>query len=321
MDEELHDPFGDRAQRGRGPSVPAAGSQPGTPLGSPAPAAGDTLDSSLGPPANDWPVWTGFVVLLAALVLAAVGGLIVDIPALLLGATITSKHTPPGLELGDTVVQDVAFVVAAVLFAQIGGRKARSWQFGFRPTPARRAAGLVVLTIVGFLIFTAVWSVALDLSTKEKLLEQLGANDTTLLLALSALLTTVIAPICEETLFRGYVFAALSKWRGWLPAAAITGVLFGGVHAGSAPAADLVPLAVLGFALCWLYRRTGSLYPCIATHSLNNSLAFGALEKWGWQIPLLMIGALATVWLIATVARWIGLISAAPASVAVGPTS
>jgi uncharacterized protein len=320
MDEELHDPFGDRAQRGRGPSVPPAGSRPGTPLGPPAPA-GDTRDPSLGPPANDWPVWTGFVVLLAALVLAAVGGLIVDIPALLLGATITSKHTPPGLELGDTVVQDVAFVVAAVLFAQIGGRKARSWQFGFRPTPARRAAGLVVLTIVGFLIFTAVWSVALDLSTKEKLLEQLGANDTTLLLALSALLTTVIAPICEETLFRGYVFAALSKWRGWLPAAAITGVLFGGVHGGSAPAADLVPLAVLGFALCWLYRRTGSLYPCIVTHSLNNSLAFGALEKWGWQIPLLMVGALATIWLIATVARWIGLISAAPASVAVGPTS
>lgn len=320
MDEELHDPFGDRAQPGHGPSVPAAGSQPGTRVGAPAPA-GDTLDPSLGPPVNDWPVWTGFVVLLVALVLAAVGGLIVDIPALLLGVKISSKHIPPGLELGDTVVQDVAFVLAAVLFAQIGGRKARSWQFGFRPTPARRAAGLVVLTIVGFLIFTAVWSVALDLSTKEKLLEQLGANDTTLLLALSALLTTVIAPICEETLFRGYVFAALSKWRGWLPAAAITGVLFGGVHAGSAPAADLVPLAVLGFALCWLYRRTGSLYPCIVTHSLNNSLAFGALEKWGWQIPLLMVGALATIWLIATVARWIGLISAAPASVAVGPTS
>jgi uncharacterized protein len=301
--------------------VPPAGSQPGTPLGPPAPAARDTLDPSLGPPANDWPVWTGFVVLLAALVLAAVGGLIVDIPALLLGVKISSKHTPPGLELGATVVQDVAFVVAAVMFAQIGGRQARSWQFGFRPTPVRRAAGLVVLTIVGFLIFTAVWSVALDLSTKEKLLEQLGANDTTLLLALSALLTTVIAPICEETLFRGYVFAALSKWRGWLPAAAITGVLFGGVHAGSAPAADLVPLAVLGFALCWLYRRTGSLYPCIVTHSLNNSLAFGALEKWGWQIPLLMVGALATIWLIATVARWIGLISAVPAGVAVGPTS
>jgi membrane protease YdiL (CAAX protease family) len=258
----------------------------------------------------------------AALVVAAIGGLIVDIPAIVLGVKVTSSHTPAGLELGDTIVQDVAFVVTAVLFAGLGGRTARSWQFGFRPTPARRAAGLVLMLILGFLLFSAVWALALNVDTKEtKLLEQLGANETSLLLGLSALLTTVIAPICEETLFRGYVFAALSKWKGWLPAALITGVLFGGVHAGSAPVADLAPLAVLGFALCWLYRRTGSLYPCIAAHSLNNSLAFGALEKWGWQIPLLMVGALATIWLFVTIAQRIGLISAIPHDVAVTPTS
>ena len=296
-------------------------------------------DSSLGPPANDWPVWTAFVVLVAALVLAAVGGLIVDIPAVILGVKVSSSPIPPGLELSDTVVQDVAFVVTAVLFAQIGGRTVRSWQFGFRPTPVRRAAGLVLLTVAAFLIFSGIWALALEVSTREKLLEQLGANETTLLLALSALLTTVIAPICEETLFRGYIFAALCKWKAWLPspavtteeaplrryifatlgklkawlpAALVTGLLFGALHAGSAPAADLVPLAALGFMLCVLYRRTGSLYPCIATHSLNNSLAFGVLEGWGWQIPVLMVGALATIWLFAMIARQIGLISAVP---------
>ena len=93
------------------------------------------------------PFGRGFVVLLAALVIAAVGGLIVDIPAILLGVKITSEHTPPGIEFADTVVQDVAFVLTAVLFAQIGGRKVRSWQFGYRSTPARRAARLTVLTI------------------------------------------------------------------------------------------------------------------------------------------------------------------------------
>jgi membrane protease YdiL (CAAX protease family) len=278
-------------------------------------------DQPLGPPANDWPAWTGFVVLVAALVLAVVGGLIVEIPALALGVKISGKRIPPGLELGDTVVQDIAFVLTAIMFVRLGGRTVRSWQFGFRPTPARRAAGLVVLTVLAFLVFSAIWALALDVSTKEKLLEQLGANETTLLLALSALLTTVIAPICEETLFRGYIFAALSKWKGWLPAAGITGLLFGGVHAGSAPVADLVPLALLGFALCVLYRRTGSLYPCIAAHSLNNSLAFGALEGWGWQIPLLMVGALVTIWLLALIARRIGVISAAPPTGAMAPTS
>ena len=277
--------------------------------------------SWVGLPANDWPAWTGFVALVAALILAAVAGLRIDIPAIALGVKITSSHTPPGIELGDTVVQDVMFVVTVVLFAQLGARKVRSWQLGFRPTSARRAAGLVVLAILAFLVFSEVWALVLNESTKEKLLEQLGANETALLLALSALLTTVIAPICEETLFRGYIFPALSKWKGWLPGALMTGVLFGGVHAGSAPVQDLVPLGVLGFVLCVLYRRTGSLYPGIATHSLNNSLAFGALESWELgQIVLLMIGALATIALLAAIFRRIGLISTVP-TYAIGRTA
>jgi membrane protease YdiL (CAAX protease family) len=278
--------------------------------------------SPVGPAENDWPVWSGFVVLLAALVLAAVGGLIVDIPAIVLGVKISSAHTPPGLELADTVVQEVVFVLTAILFAQFGARKVHSWQFGYRSTPARRAAGLAGLTIVAFVTFSAIWAAALNVTKEDtKLLEALGTNETALLLALSALLTTVIAPICEETLFRGYIFGALSKWKGWLPGAIMTGILFGAVHAGSAPVEDLVPLGVLGFALCLLYRRTGSLYPGIAVHSLNNSFAFGELEKWGWWTPVLMVGALAGIWIIVLIAQQIGLISSPPSDLAVTQTS
>jgi membrane protease YdiL (CAAX protease family) len=273
-----------------------------------------------GPTANDWPAWTGLAVLVAALVLAAVGGLIVDIPAVVAGVKVSSSHTPHGLVLADTFVQDAMFVVAAVLFAGLGGRVARSWQFGLRPTPARRAAGFVALTIFAFLLFSAVWALALGESPKEKLLEQLGADETALLLALSALLTTVMAPVCEEMLFRGYIFAALSKWKGWLPAAAITGVLFGAVHAGSAPVVYLVPLAALGFLLCALYRQTGSLYPCIATHSINNSIAFASLEGWGWQALPLMVGSLLVIYLIWLLALRVGAISAPSSGAAVAMT-
>jgi uncharacterized protein len=276
----------------------------------------------VGLPANDWRPWTGFAALAAALVLAAFGGLIVDIPALVLGVKISAKHTPPGIELADTVVQDVVFVLTVVLFAQLGGRKVRSWQLGFRPTSARRAAGLVVIVLLAFLLFSELWAVILNESAKEKLLEQLGANETALLLASSALLTTVIAPICEETLFRGYVFPALSKWKGWLPGALITGVLFGGVHYGSAPVIDLAPLGVLGFLLCLLYRRTGSLYPGIATHSLNNSIAFGALESWSvGQCVLLMVGALLVIGVFALLFRALGVISEAPVRAVVVSTT
>ncbi len=277
--------------------------------------------AQLGPAENDWAPWTGFAALVAALVLAAVGSLIVDIPALALGVKITSEHVPHGIELADTIVQDLAFVATVILFAHLGGRAVRSWQIGLSPSRLRllRTIGAVIGAYIAFFVFSAVWAAILHVSTKEELLKALGANETSVLLAFSALLTTVIAPICEETLFRGYIFAALSKWRGWLPAAALTGVLFGVVHAGSAPAADLVPLAALGFMLCWLYRVTGSLYPCIAAHSLNNSIAFGALEGWlWWQVALLLAGALAAIATIGLALARMGVISAVSPDLHVG---
>jgi uncharacterized protein len=266
---------------------------------------------ALRSPDTDWPWWTAPLALVGGLVLAAVGGLLVDIPALVFGASITASHVPAGLEIVDTVVQDVAFVLAAVFCAQMGGRTVRSWQFGLRPTALRRAVGLVVLTLLGFLFFSLIWATSLH-TEKEKLLEQLGAGESTTLLLASAALTCVIAPVCEEFLFRGFIFTALRNWRGTAPAAIITGLIFGGVHAGSAPAVDLVPLAALGFGLCLLYRYTGSLYPCIVVHSLNNSLAFGSLEGWGWQIPILMLAALALIWLLALALKRGGVISPEP---------
>jgi len=277
----------------------------------------------VGLPPNDWPPWSGPVALVAALVLAAVAGLVVDIPAVLVGVKVSSSHTPPGLELADTVVQDAIFVLTAVLFARLGGRVVHSWQLGLRPVRRRwwRIALVVLGVYLAFFLFSAIWAAALGEEPKEELLKQLGANETALLLALSALLTTVIAPIGEEMLFRGYVFPSLAKWRGWALAAAITGALFGAVHVGSAPVIYLVPLGVLGFLLCALYRQTGSLYPCIATHCLNNSIAFGALEKWGWYTVLLAAGSLSTIGLLGLGLRRSGVISAAPRELDVPATS
>jgi uncharacterized protein len=261
-------------------------------------------------PTTAWPPWTAAVALLGGIALALVGGLVVELPALALGAKISSSHTPPGVTIADTVVQDIGFVLAAVYCAHIGGRVARSWQFGLRrPTVGwRSAVGLIVLLYVCFLVLSAIW-VGLVHPSEEKLLETLGTNEGTSLLLLSAALTCVVAPICEEFLFRGYMFTALRNWRGTLPAAVITGLVFGAVHAGSAPALDLAPLALLGFGLCLLYRYSGSLYPCMIAHSLNNCLAFSSLENWGWQAPVLIVCALAGIGALVQVFKRIGVIA------------
>jgi membrane protease YdiL (CAAX protease family) len=83
-------------------------------------------------------------------------------------------------------------------------------------------------------------------------------------------------------------------------AAVITGILFGLSHTGSALSQDLIPLGFFGFILCLLRWRTGSLYPCMALHSLNNALALG-ITQFHWdagQIVALMAGSLATIGLL-----------------------
>ena len=69
------------------------------------------------------------------------------------------------------------------------------------------------------------------------------------------------------------------------PAAIGTGIVFGAIHGSSADPAFLLPLAFFGFVLCLIYARTGSLYPCIALHCANNSVAFGSSQHWTWRPP------------------------------------
>jgi hypothetical protein len=115
-------------------------------------------------------------------------------------------------------------------------------------------------------------------------------------------LVTVLAPLAEEVLFRGYMFTALRNWRGLWPAALISGVVFGAIHVGSTPVGLLVPLAVFGVGLALLYAWTRSLHPPIALHAINNSIAFGVSQDWTWGIAPLVVGApaaaLGLAWLL-----------------------
>jgi uncharacterized protein len=271
------------------------------------------LDSTRSPQ-TAWPVWTAPVALLGGLVLATLGGLVLDIPAaLLFGVKLSSGNFPPALSIADTVVQDVGFVLVAVYCARLGGRVVRSWQFGLRRPGSGwwAAVRLILLLLIAFVVLSVAWSAAVH-PGEEKTLEQLGSNEGAALLVLSAGLTCVVAPICEEFLFRGYIFTALRNWRGTLPAALITGLLFGGVHVESAPVLDLVPLAALGFGLCLVYRYSGSLYPCMIAHSLNNSIAFSSLEGWGWQALVLIVSALAGIAALVLAFKRVGLIAPEP---------
>ena len=59
---------------------------------------------------------------------------------------------------------------------------------------------------------------------------------------------------------------------------------------------------MLGILLCLVYEWSGSLYPCIALHVLNNAIAFGTDENWQLRIVELTVASLATVALVMVLA-------------------
>jgi membrane protease YdiL (CAAX protease family) len=90
-----------------------------------------------------------------------------------------------------------------------------------------------------------------------------------------AFLTTVVLPsLNEEWADRGVLWVALRKITG--PGATIfcTALLFAFMHGLNGVGLFEVPHRfVFGLGLGWLRQRTGSLWPCITAHALNNTLA------------------------------------------------
>lgn len=231
--------------------------------------------------------------LLCGFAVTIVASIIVGLVAGAAGADL--DNSPAGIDIGLTVFQNVALFGAAYVFARMLSRP-RGEDFGLRrPSKFWMTVGLLVAVWICFLIFAAVWAVIIGGTDESDLPDRLGVEDSTVNLLAVTFLVTVVAPVGEELFFRGFFFGTLRNWRGVWPAALITGLVFGAIHLGSAPATALVPLAVLGLGLCLLYAWSGSLYPCIVLHSFNNVIAFGYGEGWAAEVILgAMVGAAAT---------------------------
>ena len=246
-------------------------------------------------PGPGWPWWMAPT----ALVLGLVAPITLVVLFVIAGVDVKSGSDSGPVALVLTAAQDLAFIGAALFLARQSGR-ARPEDFGLRATPFWRAVGFAALAAVVYLVFSTVWNAAVAGSQhQDDVFKELGVHrGSTAGIAVLALLICVLAPIAEEFLFRGFCFEALRPRFGVLGAAIAVGAVFGAVHATSTPAALIVELGMLGFLLCLLRWRTGSLYPCIGLHALNNAISFGALLGWGWQIPPLVAGSLAVIFLV-----------------------
>lgn len=203
---------------------------------------------------------------------------------------------PPIVTFVATLVQDLALIGGAVLAAasSLKGRITGA-HLGLRPTRLASAVGYVVLAYVTFVVIAAIWTTVMEVQDRENVLVDLGTGDSVYAFIAAAFLTTVMAPVAEELFFRGFVFGGLRK-HGVIVAAGVSGLAFGGAHVASSPIGFIVPLAALGIILALLYERTGSLYPPIALHALNNAIAFGVSDGRVWVIPVTLAASGLTVY-------------------------
>jgi membrane protease YdiL (CAAX protease family) len=236
-------------------------------------------------PRPRWPWWYGIVALLAGFfVVQVLGGIVY---AIAVGFDDIS-NPPAGLAIGLTLFQDVVLIAIALGFAAMVA-KPRAWHFGFVPTPLWRAVGWAALAAFAYLVFAGVYG-ALVQPDEQTTLEDLGADQ--LPAVVIGFAVVVVAPFVEEFFFRGFLYRCLRSSLSTIPAALVAGGIFGLVHAASG--IDVVPvLGMLGFLLCLLYEKTGSLYPTIFLHALLNTLAFGsATHEWaaalGLGVPTLL---------------------------------
>jgi membrane protease YdiL (CAAX protease family) len=92
------------------------------------------------------------------------------------------------------------------------------------------------------------------------------------------LFVVTAGPLVEELLFRGLLLGGLLRHMGPLAAGAISATAFACVHIPDMHGAlyAMPNLALLGGVCAWLRLRSGSLWPAVFAHGINNLLAAAA---------------------------------------------
>jgi membrane protease YdiL (CAAX protease family) len=106
-----------------------------------------------------------------------------------------------------------------------------------------------------------------DMSNQETV-EAFRACKDPLAKALMVLSAAIIAPLVEETFFRGFFYGVLKKYTDGYFAAICTSLLFAVVHLH---VGTIVPLTILALIFCAVYELTGSLLVPMVMHGLFNA--------------------------------------------------
>lgn len=191
-------------------------------------------------------------------------------------------HSETGWSLAQVIILTADFVMAAAVFCRFLWRSFKPLKGNVKQLLKTVLYGFAAYWVLMCLVSAVVTSVSLGLDVAPD-----DSNNTAIRTALTnyrvpmAICTVLLAPVTEECLVRGVIFAPLCRRKPWL-AYVVTTVLFSLLHivqhfeAGQ----PLLPYFLTfleylpaGLVLGWAYQRTRSIWGPIALHCVINLLA------------------------------------------------
>ena len=113
------------------------------------------------------------------------------------------------------------------------------------------------------------------------LLEIVLNEGDTLALGIFFFTAAIAAPIFEEILFRGFLLPSLTRYMPVWGAIALSSLIFATAHLSIS---EILPLAILGIVLGFVYTRSRNLLASMMVHSLWNSATMAGLLILGSSI-------------------------------------
>jgi membrane protease YdiL (CAAX protease family) len=191
------------------------------------------------------------------------------------------RDNPLSLETFALAALSTQIPILVVVYARLIWPRAVTWQeLGLRPIAIDRALRVGLATgLLGLLLTILLSAVMAQFGLLSNQFEQFGfvRGAGPIGLAVVLFFAAVSAPFTEELFFRGVLFGLYRRRQPTWLAYLVSGVLFAAAHvmptrmSPSQMAALGIGIFALGTLLAWTYQRTGSLYPGMLAHAVNNA--------------------------------------------------
>ena len=195
-------------------------------------------------------------------------------------------HDPRALNPSSPAMIYIAVILQALLdgailaymLGQMRWRYHRpAWMtLGWNPLlQGQMSRGSIVMSLIfgGILLsFTVAAASQLFPPKKELPVEQIMQDHRTAILFM--LMAVFVAPVVEETLFRGYLYPVAARSFGVPAGIVVTGALFGLLHASQLSGGTwlIVLMIVVGSVLTWIRAKTGTVLASFIVHTTYNSV-------------------------------------------------